>query len=98
MNPEMQCKVTTCARTRARRLDRLPLAREHGEHAVSEEFAVNRVASVVADDRAEDRWDEAAGHHSNVVAGKLHNLRRGQSRKEMEASHGEYRHRRAQGE
>jgi hypothetical protein len=29
----------------------------------------------------EDRWDEAAGHHSNVVAGKLHNLRRGQSRK-----------------
>ena len=46
----------------------------------------------------EDRWDEAAGHHSNVVAGKLHNLRRGQSRKEMEASHGEYRHRRAQGE
>ena len=29
----------------------------------------------------EDSGDEAAGHHSNVVAGKLHNLRRGQSRK-----------------
>jgi hypothetical protein len=24
----------------------------------------------------EDRWDEAAGHHSNVVAGRLHSLKR----------------------
>src|SRR5215510_3650762 len=38
---------------------------------------------------SEDRWDEAAGPHSNVVAEELHNLTRGQSRKEREASHGE---------